>query len=562
MATLLHDLKSIKPTDLPSPPQTAIQIMRACAKDEVNHSQLAKLAGSDPALSAELLRVVNSPYFGLTRNITSIPRAVTVLGQRALRNVALCVSVRDALKQDELPGVDIADFWEDAIRRAVIARRLGGYSKLDIDDCFTAGLLQDFGLLVMLYLNPQHAEQWPSLRVLSPEERLKKEQSVFNTTHEAVGLILSDAWDLPQELGAGMGHHHDLSYKHSAEQQVNLCKTLYCADWLACVYTMSDKTTIIPHCQSLLKEQFGLDKETTEDILCDVPTKVNEASQALGLGIKNQQDFEQILRNANVHLAEANMSYQELTWQLEQTLRERDRIKAILDRELDLAREIQTSLLPSNTPDHFPIQGLNVSARELSGDFFDFFTLPDGRIYFILGDVSGKGINAALLMAKASSLFRCLGKRIHDPSELIYSINNELCETSIRGMFITLIAGLYTPTDKNIVLVNAGHVPAIIADADGKFAKIPSKAIPVGILADNAFPATKFNLGQRRLYIYSDGVTEGELANGKEFGLQGLITMISNIRHKPVKQQLTEITSLFTSSNDPLRDDITLLVIG
>jgi len=557
-----QDLKNIKPTDLPTPPQTAIEIMRACAKNEVNHSQLAKLAGSDPALSAELLRVVNSPYFGLTRNITSIPRAVTVLGQRALRNVALCVSVRDALKQDELPGIDISSFWEDAIRRAVIARSLGVYSKLDIDDCFTAGLLQDFGLLVMLYLNPQHAEQWPNLRVLNPEQRLSKEQSIFKTTHETVGLILAETWTLPPDLGAGMGYHHHLTHKHATTQQANLCKTLYCADWLACVYTMDDKTTILSHCQDLLKKQFNLDKDATEELLSTVPSKVNEASQALGLGIKSQQDFDQILRSANVHLAEANMSYQELTWQLEQTLRERDKIKAILDRELDLAREIQTSLLPSNTAENFPIQGINVSARELSGDFFDFFTLPDGRIYFILGDVSGKGVNAALLMAKASSLFRCLGKRINDPSKLIYDVNNELCETSIRGMFITLIAGLYNPTNKDIVLVNAGHVPAIIAEAEGKFAKVESKAIPVGILAENEFPATSFNLGNRRLYLYSDGVTEGKLANGEELGLKGFVTTILNVKHKPVSQQLTDITGLFTASNEPLRDDITILVIG
>ena len=556
------NLTNIKPTDLPSPPQSAVQIMRACSKEEVDHTQLAKLASSDPALSAELLRVVNSPYFGLTRAITAIPRAVTVLGQRALRNVALCVSVRDALKQEELPGIDISSFWEDAIRRAVIARSLGGLAQLDLDDCFTAGLLQDFGLLVMFYLDTAQTPQWPQLRILDPEERFNREQALFNTTHTAVGLSLAEAWQLPEELAVGMGYHHNLGHSHSNTNQEGLCKTLYCADWVACVYTMEDKSTIIRKAQDLLQEHFNLDSAACEELFSNIPQQVNEASEALGLGIQSQQDFEQILRSANVRLAEANMSYQELTWQLEQTLRERDKIKAELDSELNLAREVQTSLLPKNAPEALPVQGVNVSAKELSGDFYDFFALPNGQIYFMLGDVSGKGVNAALLMAKAASLFRCLGKRIDDPAQLVYDINNELCETSIRGMFITMAAGLYDPKTNNITLVNAGHMPAIIASKDGKFSKLEAQTIPVGILANNEFPASTFNLGDRKLYLYSDGVTEGKLSNGEELELKGLLALIRKVQTQPVDKQLLEITSLFTAQDTRLRDDITLVIIG
>ena len=562
MATHMNTLIDIKPTDLPTPPQSAIQIMRECAKDEVDHAQLAKLASNDPALSAELLRVVNSPYFGLARAITSIPRSVTVLGHRALRNVALCVSVRDALKQDEMPGIDISTFWEDAIRRAVVARSLGGHLKLDIDDCFTAGLLQDFGMLVMFYLYPKHVQEWPALRTLNPNDRLVQEKSIFNTTHNDVGLALAEAWTLPPDLASAMGHHHDLTLKHPSPQQDLLCKVLYCADWVASIYTVENKASALSDCQALLQKHIGLDKETCEEIFTNTPNHVNEASQALGLGIQDQQDFEQLLRNANVHLAEANLSYQELTWQLEQTLRERDRIKAELDRELNLAREIQTNLLPTKIPENFPIQGINLSARQLSGDFYDFFTLPDGKIYFILGDVSGKGVNAALLMAKTSSLFRCLGKRIAEPSKLVHEINNELCETSIRGMFVTVAAGLYDPKSKDVTLVNAGHVPIIIAGTGCKFAKLESQTIPVGINIDNEFPSTSFNLGNRRLYLYSDGITEGELADGQELGINGLISRIRDVVTNPVNQQLDELTSLFTAANTPLRDDITLVIVG
>ena len=84
-------------------------------------------------------------------------------------------------------------------------------------------------------------------------------------------------------------------------------------------------------------------------------------------------------------------------------------------RELELAAEIQRSLLPEPGGHDFPVAGINYAARTVSGDFYDFFPLDDGRICFNLGDVSGKGMNAALLMAKTSSLYHCLGKTVHDP---------------------------------------------------------------------------------------------------------------------------------------------------
>ena len=114
-------------------------------------------------------------------------------------------------------------------------------------------------------------------------------------------------------------------------------------------------------------------------------------------------------------------------------------------RELELAAEIQRNLLPRRRGEDFPVCGVNVPARGVSGDFFDVFVLADGRIAFNVGDVSGKGMNAALLMAKTASLYHCLGKEVHDPGELLATINRELCETGTRGMFVTMVGGVYDP---------------------------------------------------------------------------------------------------------------------
>ena len=99
------------------------------------------------------------------------------------------------------------------------------------------------------------------------------------------------------------------------------------------------------------------------------------------------------------------------------------------------------NLLPGPANDTLPVTGMNIPATEVSGDFYDFFELADGTIYFNVADVSGKGMNAAMLMAKTSSLLHCLAKSHSDPGLLLSQVNNEVCETATRGMFVTIVSG-------------------------------------------------------------------------------------------------------------------------
>ena len=118
-------LSTIKPSDLPAPPQSALEMLRACSRDDVDNRQLAGFARTDPVLTAEVLRVVNTPLFGIAREVNSVQHAITLLGVRALRNIVLCLLVREAVTQQTIPGVDVTHFWEDSLRRAVAARLLG-----------------------------------------------------------------------------------------------------------------------------------------------------------------------------------------------------------------------------------------------------------------------------------------------------------------------------------------------------------------------------------------------------------------------------------------------------
>ena len=242
--------------------------------------------------------------------------------------------------------------------------------------------------------------------------------------------------------------------------------------------------------------------------------------------------------------------------------------KEVMRRELELAAEIQRGLLPPpNEDDDFPVCGVNRPARVVSGDFFDFFIMYDGRIAFTLADVSGKGMNAALLMAKTASLFRCLGKEDMRPGRLLQRINAEVCETSMRGMFVTMVAGIYDPASGRVVLANAGHEPPLHHSTDDQFKTLEATAPPVGIPPEltggGAVPEEILYLNGGSLYIFTDGATEGYVAPGIELGSDGFMDMIRVGVSDGLTAQarIDAVANRLSDSGQVLRDDITVLVI-
>lgn len=209
-----------------------------------------------------------------------------------------------------------------------------------------------------------------------------------------------------------------------------------------------------------------------------------------------------------------------------------------LRKELELAREIQSTLQPPVRGDGFPVAGINVPACEVSGDFYDFFELADGRIHFSLGDVSGKGMNAALLMAKTASLLHCLGKDIDDPARLLAIVNDEFCESATRGMFVTLVTGVFDPASGRVIWANAGHQPPLYRSADGSFSDFPATAPPAGIARGMQFETEDLELNGGSLYLCSDGVTEGADKHGQPLEVAGLKYLIDRYRYLPARRRV------------------------
>ena len=230
-------------------------------------------------------------------------------------------------------------------------------------------------------------------------------------------------------------------------------------------------------------------------------------------------------------------------------------------RELDLAAEIQRSLLPRARPGEFPVFGLNRPIRQVSGDFFDFFALPDQRIAFALGDVSGKGINAALLMAKAASLYRCLGKRTDDPATVLDWLNREIHDTASRGMFVTMVAGTYDPATGRLHFANAGHEPPLLRTPDHRYQAFRADAPPLGLLPGISFQTREVDLAGGEFLIFSDGLTEFRYGSREQLGVDGLIQMVEALSALPLAERLAAVLTELDQEGWRLRDDLTVLAI-
>jgi len=234
-------------------------------------------------------------------------------------------------------------------------------------------------------------------------------------------------------------------------------------------------------------------------------------------------------------------------------------------RELELAREIQAALLPVNVAD-YSVYGLNIPARMVSGDFYDHFLLDNGCVCFCVGDVSGKGLNASLMMAKTTSLFRCLGKRLDSPGALLSVINDEIFATATHGMFVTMVAGVYDPIKQRITMVNAGHHSPLLMNQDGEFQTFDVATIPLGIMADIKFEVYEVNLNGGELYIFTDGLSECWVQRDKQLGLDGVQALIRKFIVTTPAKRLNAIVEYATQwkreQTGYLFDDVTMLLVS
>ena len=237
---------------------------------------------------------------------------------------------------------------------------------------------------------------------------------------------------------------------------------------------------------------------------------------------------------------------------------ERERIKT----ELDIAEKIQKANLPTETieEEDYLVYGYSKPAKEVGGDFFDHYKLDDENIALVIGDASGKGIPAALLSSITQNLIKHLFTETRDPSKILKSLNNQLCENNPQAMFITLWLGIYNKNTDKITYSNAGHNPPLIY-ANGTFKELDlDKGIVIGVLEDFEYETEETYIS-KGMILYTDGITDANNNNGELYGEDRLIEFLNNHNfNENMINAVLENINEFTGDADQF-DDMTMLMV-
>ncbi len=247
-----------------------------------------------------------------------------------------------------------------------------------------------------------------------------------------------------------------------------------------------------------------------------------------------------------------------------------EKAAARIDKELEFAKTIQYSALPSVFPPYpnrndFDIYANMITAKEVGGDFYDFYMLSDDKLAFLIADVSGKGIPAAMFMMRAKTIIKDLAESGIEVNEILTKANDKLCENNEAGMFVTAWMGILDFNTGVVSVANAGHNPPLVKHSDGKFEYFKVK--PGMVLA--GMEGIKYRKNELQLmpgdqiYLYTDGVTEATDNNKELYGEERLINVLNGTKETETKK-ICELVKKDIDSfvgDAPQFDDITMVCL-
>jgi serine phosphatase RsbU (regulator of sigma subunit) len=234
-------------------------------------------------------------------------------------------------------------------------------------------------------------------------------------------------------------------------------------------------------------------------------------------------------------------------------------------QELEIAKEVQARLFPQTLP---PIETLEcagtcIQARQVGGDYFDFLDLCGGRFGLVVGDIAGKGMAAALLMANLQANLRIhCGTRMHQPQALLQSVNRVFHANTSESAYATLFFAEYEEEGRRLRYANCGHLPALLLRSDGTLERLESTATVLGLFKEWDCPIEERSLSPGdTLALYTDGITESFNPAGQDFGEERLISALRRHRNLPPQSIVSAIVDEVQQFSDGHQfDDITLTI--
>ncbi len=245
--------------------------------------------------------------------------------------------------------------------------------------------------------------------------------------------------------------------------------------------------------------------------------------------------------------------------------------KRRIDRDLDTARDIQRILLPNGSPaiEGYEVSGVNIPASHVSGDYYDYVKVDDGRLGIVIADVSGKGVPASLIMAMCRSVLRSLAEAAASPATVLHRVNRQLYPDIKEDMFISMAYLILERGGDEVVLSRAGHdAPLLFRAKDGSVTRVNPPGMALGIDSGSVFDRVTGDLRIRLqpgdcFVFYTDGVTEALDVNGMEFGLERLMNLVRQCAPAGAPAVVERVTTEVKEfvGNHPQNDDITLIAL-
>ena len=255
------------------------------------------------------------------------------------------------------------------------------------------------------------------------------------------------------------------------------------------------------------------------------------------------------------------------TRDLERSNAQLEKAKQRMEAELNIAHTLQSAILPKTLPENPTYSGhaLMTPAREMGGDFYDFFTLADGRLSLVMADVSGKGVPAAFFMAIARTVVRAAAARHSSPGSCLGEVNDAICAQNPQDLFMTLIYGILDPDTGEFVYASAGHNPPFVVRDPGSVAPLPrTGGMAVGVMPGLAYGEDAVTLAHGdTMFLYTDGITEAMNVDDEEFTEVRLQAVLAAGRELPVDAVLTKVTDALSTfvGEAEQSDDITCIVL-
>ena len=305
--------------DLPTLSPVAIKIVKLASNENTSAADIAKLISMDPALTARVLKIINSPFYGFSKKITSLSQAISLLGMKAIKTLTLGITVMDSFgDSDGGNGFEYRDFWQRSFAAGVACKLTAQKAGLKIDEeAFIAGLTQNIGGLLLARFYPDRYNKLLNRHYQTGDSLCEKEQSSFGIDHAKLGYELFSQWKMPALLSKSILYHHIPEELPENDKNLKLLTNIvYLSDIASHVLFDEQKGLHLTRMKSEFKSLMDIADDEVDDIMEHVSHEAKDIAKDFDMAIDTPQDYTQILQNANIELSQINLDYEQLTREL------------------------------------------------------------------------------------------------------------------------------------------------------------------------------------------------------------------------------------------------------